>query len=486
MAWDRALETAFYPEVVAMVGVSANAKRGSAWSPGASSFINCYEELGFKGRIYPVNPKADEIMGYRAYPKVSDIPEPVDLVIVSVPAAALVDVLEDCIKADAKNIHVFTSGFEETGEKEAVALGLKVRETAARGGLRIIGPNCMGLYVPEAGIGPFDKLPRESGPVAFISQSGGHCNWFAHSTTNYGFYCSKVISFGNAYVMDGTDFLEYLAGDPKTGVVCMYLEGIKDGARLTRLVKEVNRIKPVILWKAGLTESGTRAVASHTGSLAGQDAIWKSFYAQTGAVQVYSLEELAEMAMTFLQVKPPEGKRVALLGLGGGSSVSSADTCGRAGLDVPHLCEETQSELKKFISLAGASVKNPLDTGLIFRDTSLLKRELNIVAADPNIDMLIVSPHLDMALRAGTDQVDRLVEFLSNFTRNNSYGKPAVLTFHSFSNDPQETELRSKVKIELVQRGVPVYDSLIAASRALARLYQYHRFQRIQTAGSDS
>ena len=486
MAWDHALETAFYPEVVAMVGVSANARRGAARRPGALSFINCYEELGFKGRIYPVNPKADEILGYRTYPKVSDIPEPVDLVIVSVPAAALVDVLEDCIKADAKNIHVFTSGFEETGEKEAATLGLKVRETAARGGLRIIGPNCMGLYVPEAGIGPFDKLPRESGPVAFISQSGGHCNWFAHSTTNYGFYCSKVISFGNAYVMDGTDFLEYLAGDPKTGVVCMYLEGIKDGARLTRLVKEVNRIKPVILWKAGLTESGTRAVASHTGSLAGQDAIWRSFYAQTGTVQVHSLEELAEMAMTFLRVRPPAGKRVALLGLGGGSSVSSADTCGRAGLDVPHLSGETQSELKKFISLAGASVKNPLDTGLIFRDSTLLERELNIVAADPNIDMLIVSPHLDMALRAGPGQVDHLVEFLSDFTLNNDYGKPTVLTFHSFSNDPKETELRSKVKMELLQKGVPVYDSLIAASRSLAGLYQYHRFQRIQTADYDS
>jgi len=478
MAWDRALEAAFHPNVVAMVGVSANAVRGGAWRPGAAGFIGAYEELGFKGRIYPVNPKATEIMGYKTYPQVAAIPEPVDLVVVAVPGPALPAVLEDCIAANAKNLHVFTSGFEETGEEEAIALGRRVREIAMRGGLRIIGPNCMGLYVPEAGIGCFEGLPKESGPVAFLSQSGGHCNWFSHHTPNYGFYCSKVISFGNAYVLDSTDYLEYLADDPKTGIICMYLEGVKDGAKLMRQVREINRTKPVVLWKAGLTASGLRAVASHTGSLAGQEAIWRSFYAQTGAVQAFSLEELAEMAMTFLTMKPPQGKRVAMLGLGGGSSVSSADVCSRAGLDVPTLTQETQSELKKFISLAGASVKNPLDTGLVFRDISLLERELKWVAADPNIDMLIVSPHLDMAGRSGPDQVGRLIDFLADFSRGNEQGKPVALTFSSFSNDPWEIELRSRLEVELPQKGVPVYDSLNAAASAMARLFHYYDFQR--------
>ena len=346
MAWNPALESAFHPDVVAMVGVSANAKRDSPWRPGASSFLTCYEELGFKGRIYPVNPKAREIMGYKTYPKVSSIPEHVDLVIVSVPARFLAEVLEDCILANAKNIHVFTAGFEETGEEEAIELGRRVREIALRGDLRIIGPNCMGLYVPEAGIGCFDRLPKEHGPVAFLSQSGGHCNWFAHYAPDYGFYCSKVISFGNAYVLDSTDYLEYLSHDPGTEIICMYLEGIKDGAKLLRQVRKINPVKPVILWKAGLTESGSKAVASHTGSLAGQDKIWNGFFVQTGAVQVFSLEELAEMAMTFLHLKQPKGKKVAVIGLGGGSSVSSADVCSRAGLEVPILTQETQAELK--------------------------------------------------------------------------------------------------------------------------------------------
>jgi len=478
MAWNPELETAFSPKVVAMVGVSANMKRGAPWRPGASSFVTCYEELGFKGRIYPVNPKTTEIMGLKTYPSVSSIPEPVDLVIVSVPAPALPDVLEDCIAANAKNIHVFTAGFEETAEQEAISLGIRVRQIAMKGDLRIIGPNCMGLYIPQAGIGSFERLSMESGPVAFLSQSGGHCNWFSHYGPDYGIKFSKVISFGNAYVLDSTDYLEYLAVDTDTKIICIYLEGVKDGVKLLKQVREINRVKPVILWKAGLTESGSRAVASHTGSLAGEEAIWRGFFAQTGAVPAFSLEEIAEMTMTFLYVKPPKGKRVAVIGLGGGSSVSSADVCAREGLEVPTLTQETQVELKKFISLAGASIKNPLDTGLVFRDVSLLEQEIELVAADPLIDMIIVSPHLDMAKRVGPDQVDRLVKYLSNFSRANAFKKPLVINFHSFANDPWESELRARLQVELPREGVPVFSSLTGACRALARLFEYHQFHR--------
>ncbi|MBI2329642.1 MAG: CoA-binding protein [Chloroflexi bacterium] len=478
MAWDPALEVAFHPRVVAMVGVSADTKRSGPRPGGGSSFISSYEQLGFQGRIYPVNPKTTKILGRKAYPNVSSIPEPVDLVVISVPAPAVPEVLEDCITANARNIHIYTSGFEETGEEAAKELGRRVRQIALRGGLRLIGPNCMGLYVPKTGIGSFAQLSRESGPVAFISQSGGHCNWFCHYAANYGIYFSKVISFGNAYILDSTDFLEYLAVDPDTGIICMYLEGVKDGSKLFRQVKEINRVKPVILWKAGLTESGSRAVASHTASLAGKEAIWRGFFAQTGAVPVLSLEEMAEMTMTFLYVKPPRGKRVAVLGSGGGSSVASADVCSREGLEVPALTQETQAELRKFISPAGTSIKNPLDTGLIFRDVSLLEREIALVAADPLIDMLIVRPHLDMAHSIGPDQVDRLVNYLRDFSRDNPHGKPMVLSFNSWANDPWEAELRARLQVELPQKGVPVYSSLDSASRALAKLFEYHRFQK--------
>ncbi len=484
MAWDTALEVIFHPKVVAMVGVTADAKRNGPRPAGAAGFILDYEHLGFQGRIYPVNPRATEIMGLKAYPSVASIPEPVDLVVISVPAQAVPAVLEDCIAANAKNIHLFTAGFEETGEKEATELGRRVREIALRGGLRVIGPNCMGLYVPEAGIGNWADLPKESGPVCFMSQSGGHANWFAHYSPNYGINVSKCISFGNAYILDSTDFLEYIAVDPETKIICMYLEGIKDGGKLLRQVKEINRVKPVILWKGGLTESGARAVASHTGSLAGQASMWRSFFAQTGAVSVSSLDEVAEVAMTFLYVKPPQGNRVAIMGLGGGTSVASADVCNAEGLGVPALTESTQAELKKFIPLAGASVRNPMDTGLAFRDMSLLERELELVAADPLIDMIIVRPHLDMTISAGPGQVDRMINYLSDFCRSNSYGKPTVIVFHSWANDPREVELRARLQLELPKKGVVVYSSLTAGCRALAKLLQYHQFQRKLAADS--
>ncbi len=478
MAWDPALEAAFHPKAVAMVGVSSEATRGAAWSPGGANFVRAYEQLGFSGRIYIVNPKATEILGYKSYPTVSSIPEPVDLVIVSVAARALPGVLEDCITANAKNVHVFTSGFEETGEEEATELGERVRQIALRGGLRIIGPNCMGLCVPEAGIGTFERLSKRSGPVSFVSQSGGHCNWFTHYGPKYGIYFSKVISFGNAYVLDSTDFLEYLSVDPETKIICMYIEGVKDGRKLLKQVREINRVKPVIIWKAGLTDPGSRAVVSHTASLAGQEAIWHGFFDQTGTVPVDSLEEMAEITMTFLYVKPPKGRRAAVLGSGGGSSVAAADVCSREGLEVPTLAQSTQSELKRFISTAGSSIKNPLDTGFVVRDVSLTAREIELVAADPSIDMLIIMPHLDMVRSDGLDQVDKLVRYLCDFAIGNPYGKPLVIVFDSFANDPWESKLRSRLKVELPQKGIAVYNSLRGAARALARFSEYHQIQK--------
>jgi len=474
MAWNVEMERAFNPKTVAIVGVSADSKPGQRWTPNGSGFITSFEQLNFQGNIYPVNPRSNEIRGYKAYPSVAAIPEPIDLVIMAVPSKLAPEVLEDCIKANAKNIHIFTAGFEETGEPEGIELGMKVREIARRGELRIIGPNCMGLYLPDVGIGTFDNLPKKSGNVAFVSQSGGHLNWYAHYGPNYGIYFSGGISYGNAYVLDCTDFLEYLENDPKTQFICMYLEGIKDGAKLRNQVNRINRKKPVIIWKAGLTATGARAVASHTASLAGQEAVWNGFFKQMGAVQVNTLEEIAEITMTFLCLKPPKGNRVAVISLGGGTGVSAADICSREGLEMPPLSLQTQNELKKFIPLAGMSIRNPLDTGHVFQNIFTLKRELELVAADPAIDMLILMPHLDMA----RDVVKELVDYLCDFTKNHPSGKPAVIVFNDFDNYQWEVELRTKLKIELPNKGVAVYSSLVAASRALSRFAEYHRIQR--------
>ena len=473
MAWNAELEAAFHPKAVAIVGVPSDSKRGEVLL-GGGLFITAFEQLGFKGHLYPINPKADEILGYKTYPTVSSIPEHIDLVILAMPAKFAPAVLADCAKANAKNIHMFTAGFEETGEQEGIELGKQVREIARLNGLRIIGPNCMGLYVPEAGVGTFRKLSRKSGNVVFLSQSGGHLNWYAHYGSDYGIYFNKCVSYGNAYMFDCTDFLEYFENDPKTKFISIYLEGVKDGTKLQKQVTRINRTRPIVIWKAGLTPSGARAVSSHTASLAGQEAVWKGFFTQTGAVQVNSLEEMAEVTMAFLCLKPPKGNRVAVMSQGGGTSVSAADICSREGLEMPPLSQNTQDELKKFISLAGASIRNPLDTGLIFRDIPVLKLELELVAGDPLIDMIILMPHLDIV----GDVTNELVDYLCDFAKNNAYGKPVVIVFHSFNNDRWEAELRAKLKVELANKGVAVYSSLAAASRALARFANYYRIQR--------
>jgi acyl-CoA synthetase (NDP forming) len=382
---------------------------------------------------------------------------------------------------------MLTAGFEETGMDSGRELGRRVRELAVQGGLRVIGPNCMGLYVPESGICFFERLPRKSGPVSFLSQSGGHCNWYTHNAPNYGVYFSKVVSFGNAYILDSTDFLEYLAADPETKIICMYLEGVKDGGKLLKQVREINRTKPVIIWKGGLTDSGSRAVASHTASMAGEKAIWRGFFGQTGAVPVSSLEEMAETTMSFLYVRPPKGKGAAVIGAGGGTSVAEADACSREGLEVPPLSEETRNELRKFIPAAGSSIRNPIDTGLVFRDVSLLEKEVETVAADPAIDMIILMPHLDMLSRFGSGQVEKLASGLCDFVATDRLGKPVVVVFHSFANDPAESELRARVRAELSNKGVAVYNTLPGASRALLKLHEHSRFRNDVkgAAGSD-
>lgn len=471
MTWDKAFESAFHPKSVAFVGISSKARGG----PGGAAFLNTYQKLGFRGKIYVISTTVDELMGYKTYPRVSAIPEQVDLVIITAPSHAVPDILEDCIKADARNIHLFSAGFEETGEEAGRKLGEKVREIARRGGLRIVGPNCMGLYMPSSRMG-YQHVPSDkSGPVSFVFQSGGHSDWFIYHGPDYGIYFNKGISFGNGWVLDSTDFLEYLKTDPETKLICMYLEGVKDGLKLLKLVKEINPVKPVILWKGGMTAAGSRAASSHTGSMAGQDSIWQAFFAQSGATQVNSLEEMAETTMTFLLVRPPQGKRVAVLGMGGGVSVYAADSCGRAGLDVPLLSQATRDELKELITEAGSSIRNPIDTSATFFDISLLEKTLGLLAADPVVDMLILMPHLNLVNKAGPEQVEKLMNCITDFALNNAYGKPVVVVFHSFVNEAWETEARARLKAELPNKGVAVYGSLDNAAHALAKLYKYQK-----------
>ena len=488
MTWDPEFEVAFNPKTIALVGASTKAD-----AFGGGSFIVSLQELGFEGRIYPVNPKGAgmEIRGLKVYPDLASVPEPVDLVIVTVPAAAAPAVLEDCVRTNNRNVHVFTAGFEETGEKVGIELGRRVREIAERGGLRIVGPNCMGIFVPKAKLGTFSALPRESGSVAFVSQSGGHYNEFSHSAAEYGIRFSKVISFGNGYTMESTDYLEYLATDPDTEIITMYLEGVGDGRRLIKLVREINPTKPVIIWKGGLTESGARAVSSHTGSMGGEEEVWGAFFQQTGAVRADSVEEIMDLAMTFLYLAPPAGRRIGVICGGGGRSVSSADVFSREGLEVPALSQETVDELKGLIPLEGNSIQNPIDTFLVLYDMNLLAKMTELVSTDPSVDILIANPPfiLMRGVPPGTTVGDDLylpfAQKLGSLAKSGTNGKPLAVVSQHWKGEPSRMAAVARFEAEVLGMGVPVYRSLERASRALSKFLGYHDFQvRVRSSSS--
>ena len=285
----------FPPRSVAIVGVSRKEHMSVPGYTGSHMF-RILREAGFQGRIYPVNPKADAIDGVKAYPSVTAIPERTDLVIVGTPAATVPQVLEDCAAAGVPVVQILASGFGETGEEEGKRLEAAILEIAQRTGLRIIGPNCMGFHIPAVKMRMFEEAEVVPGPVAFVSQSGGHAQVFLMQGPHLGIGFSKVISYGNALVMDAIDFLDYLAGDDETRIICMYLEGVrKDGGELMQLVRRTNAKKPVVVWKGGLTHSGARAASSHTGSLAGDRQVWDAFFKQTGAISAVGIDEMIDL-----------------------------------------------------------------------------------------------------------------------------------------------------------------------------------------------
>ena len=469
------LHSMFYPNSVAVVGASASPL---GW--GGTSFVARLRELGFPGNIYPVNPRATEIQGLRAYPDIKSIPEHVDLVIIAIPAPGVPEVLEDCITAGAKNVHIFSSGFSETGEETGRQLEEEITEIIKKGALRVVGPNCMGLYVPASKLAPWGAKPVASGPVAFVSQSGGHGEFLTDYAQRLGVYFSKVISFGNAKGLQAMDFIEYLAQDPDTGIITIYLEGVRDGNKFTRLVKTINRTKPVIVWKGGLTSSGSRAVASHTGSLAGEGRVWDAFFAQTGAVRVNSLEEIVDAVLAFLHLTSPRGRRTLLLGGGGGNSVALADICSREGLEVPPLSDETRKELNTFIRLAGNSTRNPLDIWQVQGDVNLFRQTVELAVADPAIDLVIVDRHVgfddddDAHYRKRYHEVN---DFIIDFARKNTNNKPLAVALNTRGNEPRTAASAARLWQKFALAGIPTYSSPVNAARAVSRFVKYHEFQ---------
>jgi acyl-CoA synthetase (NDP forming) len=403
------------------------------------------------------------------YTSLLDIPEPIDLVIVSVPRGVAFDVLEDCICKDVAAVHFFTSGFAETETEEGIELEHELIKRAEKAKIHLIGPNCMGIFNPGIGLRQNDRqYTGVTGPVGFISQSGTHAGVFAMEAHFQGVDINKSVSFGNGTVLDSTDFLEYFGQDEGIKVIGMYLEGVREGRRFLSVLKKVAGKKPVVIWKGGRTEAGERAIASHTGSLAMSQTVWDVAVRQYGAVGVARVEEMIDTIKALLYLPPVYGDRVAVTGGSGGQSVAIADVFVEAELKVPPLTQGSYDELASFFTLIGGSYRNPVDTGN--PNSRQMGRIIEILGHDDNIDniVLVVGTRWGIPKDIGA-HIDALIEIKEKTS------KPALSIIHY--STPVEMRRARRVSQQFLEKGIPTFASMERADFALKRAWEYHSFQ---------
>ena len=348
------LEEFFKPSSIAVIGASRNPTKVG------HQILRNLVECSFPGELYPVNPKAEKILGLKCYPQVSEIPGDIDLALVAIPARLVLDVARQCGEKKVKGILVISAGFKETGLQGA-ELERQLVETCRKYGMRLLGPNCLGVtdtFTPlNASFSP--KMPLK-GNIAFLSQSGAICtavlDWSFKE--NVGF--SRFISLGNKADLDETDFLLSLADDDNTQVILIYLEGIKDGTRFVSVAREVTRKKPVIVVKSGVSDAGARAISSHTGSMAGSDVAFDVAFRKSGIIRAVTMEGLFDLALAFSTQPHLEEPHVVILTNAGGPGILATDACEKHGLRPISFDAELINVLRANLPRE-ASLHNPID-----------------------------------------------------------------------------------------------------------------------------
>ena len=462
----------FRPRSVAVAGASSNAD-----SPG-HDYVRAIHDGGFDGPIYPINPRASEILGLAAYPSLREVPGEVDLVISCIPADGVLELIAQARDKRVQAIVMFTGRFSETGDAEAAELEQRVKKAAADAAIRIVGPNCKGVFDSTSGLSFRPDLPQAKGSVAFISQSGNNSVELMLHGAARGLRFSKVVSYGNALDITEADFFEYLAHDDETQVVGAYIEGTREGRRLLDALRTCAARKPVVILKGGRTASGSRTAASHTAALAGQRKIWSAVLRQAGAVEVATFDELIDMlvAFAFLRGEAPAGEarpRVGVVGGGGGRAVQSADVCEEAGLAVPKLPGELRAALREKAPQLADWVDNPVDQSILAGSGFSGARILEMMLDHPQFDALIANVGEDWVL-GRPDAVERMAKLVERFVEiGRRSEKPlAFVLGEADSTDELKWRAVSSGKQLLTDAQLAVYPTVDRAARSLARFLQ--------------
>ncbi len=449
------LQPLFAPRAIAVVGASRDPEKVGY------RVVENVIKGGFEGPIYPVNPAAKEVLGLRAYPSLSEIGAPVDLAVVVLPASLVLAALEACAAQGVGATIVISAGFKEVGG-EGAALEEALRRRVRQLGIRVLGPNCLGLVVTRAKLNAtFAKEIPPSGGIAFVSQSGALCTAALDWAVGLGIGFSALVSLGNKADLSEAEVIEALADDPGTRVIVGYLESVEDGQRFLAVAAAASRKKPLVFFKGGITEGGARAAASHTGALAGVDRAYEAAFKQAGVIRARSVRELFDFARVFASLPLPAGNRIAIVTNAGGPGIIAADACEGGALRLAALAEPTMAKLRQVLP-ASASLHNPVD---VIGDASADRYQaaLDAVASDSGVDAI-----LSLATPQAMTDLEKFAQAVVEVGRG--AGKPILAAFMA------EASLLEANKI-LLRGGIPDFpfpDEAIKAIEAMVR-YQAGR-----------
>ncbi len=456
------LRAFFDPAGVAIVG----ARRNLGFGYGIPIMLKM---SGWAERMRLVNPTGGELHGLPVYKSVLEVPDPVDLAVVLVPAAVVPSILEEIGDRGIRHVIIESAGFAEIGESGRV-LQEEAAAVASRHGIRVIGPNCVGLVNTGNRFSTVEIIEEalEPGPTAIIAQSGVFGNCLLDVLPAYRLFVSKAVTLGDRMDVDECDVLEYLLDDPATEVIMMYLEGAADGVRLKDTLAAVTRKKPVMVLKSGRTPAGRAATESHTASLSGEDELYEAVFTQTGTIRAANLEGLVEMARMFSTQPAPAGNRLGIVTSSGSLGVMATDTAANYGLVVPALSEKTAEKMR-----AGApawmNVKNPLDVG----PSGQFAAALAALLEDPGIDMVIAVTIIPYAvfrelMKMGFDGRGWFGDIAE--IRKSAPEKPLAVVAVGHREFMEHMG-------EVCGPDVPIYASPEPAARALAALHHYWRWR---------
>jgi acyl-CoA synthetase (NDP forming) len=455
---DLFWKSVFLPQTLVVVGKTSPAK-------GGSMYLRALVNQGYSGKVFVVSTDGGPSMDYESFDSIDKLPEGIEYAILCVPSRQVPDTVRQLAKKGVRAAHVFSSGFGDLENDKGRALEADLRRASHETGVRVIGPNCLGVFSPAVGVAfPPGIFPKGVGNVGMISQSGGTTQALIWCGAHYAYRVNKAVSLGNTVDLSVEDFLEYMIADSAVEVIAVYLEGSADARRFMALVERGSAVKPIIILKVGMSDAGAKAASSHTGIMAGSGPTWDAALRQAGAIRVSTFEELVGTVSAFAKRRGTVGRRIALVNRGGGEGVVAADVLPGMGLVVPPFADETQGKLASIIPSEGTGFINPVDFSLVGGLPGVFEKMFAIIDDDPETDIIIYQHQIEFAhlFKEGYNQylLDAMVKVAADLRKMFMVVLPLY-----YSGDEW---LRSLVYLN--ERGISTHPTIEAAGAAARNL----------------